>query len=116
MKQYTVPFLIWANFDIEERTVECTSLSYLGRYLLEVVGLELPPFYRFLKEMEQHVPAINGMGYYSREAGAYLRSERPDPEEAAWIEKYEILQYNGLHDKKNISSAFFGDYVRKENE
>lgn len=116
MKQYTVPFLIWANFDIEERTVECTSLNYLGRYLLEVVGLELPPFYRFLKEMEQHVPAINGMGYYSREAGAYLRSERPDPEEAAWIEKYEILQYNGLHDKKNISSAFFGDYVRKENE
>lgn len=114
MKQYTVPFLIWANFDIEERTVECTSLNYLGRYLLESAGLELPPFYRFQKEMEQHVPAVSGMGYYSNEARSFLCLEEADPEAAAWLEKYEVLQYNGLIEKADISSVFFRDYIRRE--
>ncbi len=40
--QYTVPFVIWANYDIPEQTVEKTSLNYLGRYLLEAAGIDLP--------------------------------------------------------------------------
>ena len=37
---YKVPFLIWANYDIEEQTIERTSNNYLGTYLAEVAGLE----------------------------------------------------------------------------
>lgn len=42
MLQYTVPFFIWANFDIEEDFISCTSINYLPRYVLECAGLELP--------------------------------------------------------------------------
>lgn len=108
MLQYTVPFFLWANYDIPEQTVECTSLNYLGRYLLETAGLELPSYYRFLKEMETVIPAINGDGYYSVSQQKYIPVAEAEGEEAAWLNKYAILQYNGLFERKAQSQVFFG--------
>lgn len=115
MKQYKVPFMIWANYDIEESAVECTSLNYLGRYLLESAGLELPPFYKFQKEMEQVVPAVNAVGYYSNAEGTYLSAGTVNQEENVWLEEYNILQYNAMFGKKDISPAFFGKYIPSGN-
>ena len=110
-RQYAVPFFIWANFELEEQTVECTSLNYLGRYLLEAAGMELPPYYRFLKELEAVIPAINSNGYYSRSAGTYLPLEDAQGEEALWLERYANLQYNSLFDKDELNDHFFGQYL-----
>ncbi len=108
MLQYTVPFFLWANFDIPEQTGISTSLNYLGRYLLETAGLELPPYYRFLKELEEVIPAINGFGYYSASRQEYIPVAQAEGEEARWLNRYGILQYNGLFERKNQSSHFFG--------
>lgn len=108
MLKYTVPFFIWANYDIPEQTVECTSLNYLARYLLEAAGIQLSPYYRFLKEAEAVIPAVNAMGYYSREAQGFLPVEEAAGQEAQWLSRYEILQYNGMFDKDNQSAVFFG--------
>lgn len=105
--QYTVPFFIWANYDIPEQTVACTSLNYLGRYLLETAGITLPPYYRFLKELEEVIPSVNANGYYSVSNQMYLPLNEAQGEEAEWLNKYAILQYNGLFDKKGRSSVFF---------
>lgn len=115
MLKYTVPFFIWANYDIPEQTVECTSLNYLGRYLLEATGMDLPPYYRFLKEAEEVIPAVNAMGYYSKKKQAFIPIEEATGEEAKWLEKYELLQYNEMFDKNNRSDVFFGNYIREEN-
>lgn len=108
MLQYTVPFFLWANYDIPEQTVECTSLNYLGRYLLEAAGLELPAYYRFLKDLEENIPAINGMGYYSASRQEYIPLSQAEGEEADWLNRYGILQYNGLFERKQQSRVFFG--------
>ena len=108
MLRYTVPFFIWANYDIPESTVERTSLNYLGRYLLEASRIALPPYYQFLKEMETVVPAVNAMGYYSQDAQGYLSIDQAQGAEATWLEKYSILQYNGMQDKNNRSRFLFG--------
>ncbi len=108
MLQYTVPFFLWANYDIPEQTVECTSLNYLGRYLLEAAGLELPSYYRFLKEMETVIPAVNGHGYYSVSRQEYIPVSEAEGEEADWLNRYAILQYNGLFERKDQSQVFFG--------
>lgn len=105
--QYMVPFFLWANFDIQEQTVECTSLNYLGRYLLEAAGLALPPYYQFLKELEQAVPAVNAEGYYSRSAGTFLPLDEARGEEAQWLERYAMLQYNSMFDREARSEWFF---------
>lgn len=111
MLQYTVPFFVWANYDIPEQTVTCTSLNYLTRYLLEAAGLPLSPFHSFLKDMEEKIPAINARGYYSLEQGDFLKTEDAQGEEAQLLQKYAWLQYNSLFDTKNKSQLFFGQYL-----
>ena len=115
MLQYTVPFFIWANYDIPEQTVDCTSLNYLGRYLLEAAGMELPPYYRFLKDLEEQIPSINAMGYYSVSQGTYLPVSQAENEEAWWLSRYAIVQYNGMFDKQNKSDSFFRQYLPEGN-
>ena len=112
MLRYTVPFFVWANYDIPEQTVPCTSLNYLGRYLLEAAGIDLPPYYQFLKDAETVIPAISAMGYYSRTAQAFLPVAAAQGDEAEWLSRYEILQYNGMFDKSS-SDVFFGSYIRE---
>lgn len=105
--QYTIPFYIWANYDLPEQEVECTSLNYLGRYLLEQAGLELPPYYRFLAEMEGVIPSMNRNGYYSFAQGAYVPYGDAEGEEAQWLSWYAMLQHNGMFDKSDSSAHFF---------
>ena len=108
---YTVPFVIWANYDIEEKTVERTTLGNLGGYLLDAAGIERPAFYQFLAELEQHIPAINQLGYFSVSNNCFLPRQEAQGEEKVWLDKYAALQYNALFDAENRSDLFFDQYV-----
>jgi phosphoglycerol transferase MdoB-like AlkP superfamily enzyme len=110
MLQYTVPFFIWANFDIPEQTVEYTSLNYLALYLLETAGLPLPEYYQFIADLRDVVPAMNAFGYYSLSAQSFISFEEATGEEREWLDKYAVLQYNSLVDTKNRSDLFFEHY------
>lgn len=113
MLRYMVPFFIWANFDIQEETVKYTSINYLGRYLLEAAGLELPAYYRFLADMEEQVPAMNTYGYYSVSKGRFLAYRYADGQEAEALKTYAVLQYNALFDSEERSKLFFGRYIEE---
>lgn len=104
---YTVPFFVWTNYDIEERDVGLTSLNYLSGYLLEAAGLELPAYNRFLRDMEQVIPALNPLGYYSAARGRFLPFDEAEGEEAKWLNDYDMLQYNSLFDAAHRSERFF---------
>lgn len=43
-KEYQTPFLIWANYDIEEKTYENISANYLSTLLLETAGVPLTDY------------------------------------------------------------------------
>lgn len=104
---YTVPFFIWTNYDTPEETIEITSLNYLSTMTLERAGLDLPPYYQFMADLREVVPAINARGYYSLDKQRYLHIEDALGEELTWISKYQSLQYNSLFDKRNTSEIFF---------
>lgn len=106
-KLYTVPFFIWTNYDTPEETVEITSLNYLSTLTLERAGIALPPYHQFLADMMETVPAINSRGYYSRSRGGYYHVDDAAGEEAEWIRRYQILQYNSMFDRKGSSKLFF---------
>lgn len=112
--QYKVPFMIWANYDIEEKNVECTSLNYLSRYMLDAAGIELPSYHNFLKDMENVVPAMNALGYYSVSEGGFVSYDKAKGEEAAWLNQYEALQYNNLFDEENRDDELFSQYIVKD--
>jgi phosphoglycerol transferase MdoB-like AlkP superfamily enzyme len=104
---YTVPFFIWTNYDTQEETVDITSLNFLSTLALERAGITLPAYNQFLSDMMETVPAINSRGYYSKSEGCYLHLEDAKGDEARWIADYDILQYNGMFDKKQKSKLFF---------
>lgn len=104
---FTVPFFIWTNYETESKNVERTSLNYLSTMLLREAGISLPPYNQFLADLMEEVPAMNVRGYYSNRAGRYVRYGKGAREEEIWLERYRILQYNGLFDDKNRSSLFF---------
>lgn len=106
-KKFTVPFFIWANYDIEESNVECTSLNYLSTYMYEAAGIPLPLYNQFLSEMEEKIPAINANGYYSLESQCYLPVDKAPENEQYWLDLYQSLQYNNLHDQEHRNEDFF---------
>ena len=107
----TVPFFVWANYDIEEKTIERSSLSYLGVYMLEAAGIELPPYYQFLREMSEQIPAINNQCYYSVSQQRMLTVGEATGQEKEWLEKYRYVQHNNLFDEQNRNERFFAQYL-----
>ena len=107
---YTIPFMIWTNYDTEEVEVKISSINYLATLALERAGLPLPAYNQFLMDMMEHIPAINSQGYYSISEGKYKYLADAQGEEAEWINKYEILQYNNMFDLKKHSKVFFPYY------
>lgn len=105
MLRYQVPFFIWTNYDSEEVTGEQTSLNYLSNYVYEVAGMELPSYNRFLKYIQESIPAINAYGYYSKEEERYIARDSFVVEEK--LKWYSYLIYNAQFDIEGKSEKFF---------
>ena len=106
-KLYKVPFFIWSNYDREDEWIDCVSLNYLSSYVYEAAGLALPPYNRFLRELEQTIPAINANGFYSLAERRFLSLDEANAEERLWLDRYEALQYNNIVDKAHRNDALF---------
>ena len=104
-QKYQVPFLIWANYDIEEEEIEALSANYLSSYVLETAGLEMTPYQRYLYDLSKKLPVINSVGYIGDDGQYY--SHEDESEYTDYIENYRILQYNNLIDYENRYTSFF---------
>lgn len=72
--RYQIPYVIWANYDIEEAINADTDISFLAVNMLEAADIPTTAYQNFLLELEKN----------------------PDSEEL--LEKYEILQYYFMFD------------------
>lgn len=106
-KKYKVPFFIWANYKINERNIERTSLNYLSSYVYEVCGIPLPPYNQFLVSMEKDIPEINLEGFYSKKSKIYCTFDKASETEQLWLKAYKCLQYNNIFDRKNCNLKMF---------
>lgn len=97
VNRYTVPFLIWANYDIEEKDGIVTSTNYLQNLLLETAGLPKNSVNNFVDKVREEVPAINAFGHYSTD-GEWLENDVLEPEV---LREYRDLEYYLLTTKEN---------------
>ena len=105
MKKYQTPFIIWANYDIKETTIDKMSANYLGAYVMQEAGLEMSPYQKFLMKLYEKLPVLNAMGAIDAE-GNYYESAKETPYEDM-VKEYQILQYNNLIDLDNTVESFF---------
>lgn len=63
-KRYAVPFMIWANYDIEEAEEIKTSPCYLSGLLMETAGLPKSRVHMYLDDLKKDVVQLNPFGYF----------------------------------------------------
>ncbi len=105
-KLYKVPFMIWANYDIEERILERTSNNYLATYLADVAGLEKTGYLQFLTRIREEIPCINAIGYWGRDGKFYEREDKTSPYYPL-LQQYRLLEYNQMFGKEEQEKDFF---------
>lgn len=98
MLQYQVPFYLWANFDIPEQSVPLIGMSSLPILLLKSANLPLSPYYRFLSDVQQVVPAMNPFCVYTTDG--HTAMAEADSEQVQWLTLYKAAQYRNLFDRK----------------
>lgn len=77
-RRYQVPYVIWANFDIEEAEHADTDISFLGMEVLQTAGIQTTAYQNFLMDLKNN----------------------SDSQE--YLEKYQILQYYYMFDYNSM--------------
>ena len=104
--RYQTPFLIWANYDIDEATLNNISANYLSTLLLQVAGLELTPYNEYLAALYQEIPVIDTVGYRGDDGTVHSKDDATSPY-ADLIHGYDCITYNNLLDTKNRDWSLF---------
>lgn len=94
-KYYTVPFFIWANYDIKEEEIPAMSANYLSTLLCEVANIELTDTQKFLSEMRKHYPVVSANTFMDADGVFHPLNEIYEEE---WLKKYAMLEYSYLFD------------------
>lgn len=105
VNQHTVPYVIWANYDIGTDTQHDMSVNYLSSYLLDTIQMPMTGYQKFLLEMSQKVPLLTQFAY--RGDDGILHESGEESEYSSYLSEYSILQYNNIFDSKNRLESFF---------
>lgn len=106
MKKYITPFVIWANYDIEDAYIDKISANYMSALIMDAANIEKTPYQQFLYELWQKYPVISLYGCYDAEGNFYESVDDIDDEA---VDTYECLQYNNVFDDSRIDSLFAED-------
>ena len=110
MEKYKIPFVIWANYDIEEEVVERTSLNYLYTLMADRLNLPMTGFQNYLMDMQEEIPSLSAGGYWDASGAFYELDDKESP----WYDKindYNILEYNYIFGKEKRYLKFFRQQV-----
>lgn len=105
---YLTPFLIWANYDIEEQENVITSSNYLGAMTVEAAGVELTKYQQYLLNLREEVPAFGASSYLGQDGKFHEYGAGGQEENSLNLD--DSVNYNKIFDRKNrINDLFFLD-------
>ena len=108
MEKYKVPFVIWANYDIPEETIERTSLNYLCSILADRLDFPMTGYQKYLLALSEKIPALCAQGYWGDDGNYYELEDESSPYHDL-INEYNILEYNDIFGGKDRDLEFFAD-------
>ena len=109
---YSTPYVIWANYNIDEKEHEDMSCNYLSSYVLNMIGADVTGYNKYLMDLKKKLPVITSMFYKGDDGKFYDVNAKSKYSKD--INDYAVIQYNELFDQKNRVNDFFflkgGDY------
>lgn len=97
-KRYVAPFIIWANYDIDEAQDVVISNNYLENLLLKQAGIALPLYNQYVEEVSKELPAMNVNGYMDNSGVWHSYGSDEGDNVKKLLTDYELLQYGYYSD------------------
>lgn len=116
MERYEVPFVLWANYDIDEEAVgqeisydfseyDILSINYLSTLLFQAAGLPMSPFQQYMKALMKEYPVLTANMFLDNEGSCFgVNMTQSLPEK---LKDYAVLNYNLLFDAKHRKNEWY---------
>ena len=91
--RYQVPYVVWANYDMEGETGADTSANYLAAEVLERAGVPLDEYRSYLLHLKTEYPVISAVRTVKADGSEVRASDEKDE-----MDIYRKLQYYELFD------------------
>ena len=107
--RYITNFVLWANYPIPSGRIDAISVNYLSTLLLQVAGLEMTDYNRYLAHLYQDLPVVTGVGCIDRN-GQFLLASNDDDESEDIIQEmrdYRYIAYNNVANIKDRERSVF---------
>lgn len=88
-KRYTVPYYIWANYDLNDVKYDQVSANYLSMVLKEAAGLPMDSWDNFRKSVYEEYPVLTSRLIMDKSGIRFNRGTISDE----LLDKYAIIQY-----------------------
>lgn len=98
IEQYGTPFLIWANYDIEEQYNIETSTVFLQNYLLKAAGINYTSMNNYMEELKKYYPIITRNFYIDANREVYRENDNTS-EYFSKLQEYYNICYFRLFDE-----------------
>lgn len=106
LRMRKVPLIIWANFELEEVELGTMGLNCVVPTLLEIAGMPLGPYYRYLLQVKELVPIITAYGDYYDFRGTAYHYKQTDSPYKKFLDDYFCLEYYSIR-SPNHQSIFY---------
>ncbi len=104
-QRHATPFFIWANYDIEEKYIDKLSVNYLSSYVLDIAGVRLTEYNKYLLKLSETLPVIDTVGYIDNNNTYFRWSDNSQYKEI--LGEYEKIQYNNIFDNEHKDNDTF---------
>ena len=104
-KKYTVPYVIWANYDLPDDELPVTSPGYLRSFVMKMAGQQLTPYDRFTASVRKDYPAINIKGFMDKNGNINPIDELDSVPEL--LDYKKIAYYNLFESESDINWDLF---------
>lgn len=111
--QYQTPYLIWANYDIDEGDSGTTAVHNLGQKLLSQTGVDQSAYFEYLERLEESNAIISKTGVVDKD-GNRLELNEAEKQNIA-IANYRKVLYNSIIDtKKRLDELYTVDELQMD--
>lgn len=109
-RMHSVPFVTWSNVQLPKDWKPALSNSFLGAYMLNQMGMTLPPTLALNETLSQKVPGL--LRNLVIDADEKLHQTVPD-EARADVDNYRHVQYDELFGKQYLAKYLDSAYLQQ---
>ncbi len=102
LRLYTVPYVLWANYSLEEKELPLKNATALSHLILEQAGMEKPPYLQMVEEIHDRAPVILNTEYIDGDGKHHDRESREYQE---IIELYRTLKNQIIDDPESVEPS-----------